>query len=717
MKFRFLLILAAMILLTLGAVSAQNNITDVILDDSSSQINVTFDEVMWQENLSDIDVSLPENTTGDFSIRIDDEVIYNRTITEKSFKVPIKLPKRNPELYVAIYPPIDCRYYKVTAFLNDTDLNINRTLKVMKYSPEYNTLHFPQEILQNDEYFGLIVFPRSADGEVEFYIDDEMFNRTHARPVIYWKDNPFSKLALGNHTFRIIYKGDKYYRPFNRSFNFTVVNAVITIPDPVNIGHDDCISVRSHTDGNVKVYLDDLLISDSMTENGDFILSLEGYLKYTNREVRVVFSNKDFTRTKTSPISMTYDFDVYIPGFAYGEKNVIDITLPDTLNNNILTILVDGVNYPFKRSEGISNNVIDVDVSALSAGNHSMTIDYKGDARFYPLTRTYNFTVDYLISAPYDIVFKDSSKVYLRLPSDAGGVLVVDVDGAYFGSQKLANGYAEVKIDMLAPGKHDLFLRYDGSDYDVGDVKTTVYVGVKISLTYRFTAGEDRYITVEVPKTTGGYVIFDVDGRMYKVGIIDGTAGLSLKNLKVGEHDIYIDYYGDDGAKDLSNWRVVTVYKPKMKFMISEASFKGINVKMKLVAKNGQVLANKKVTLKLNGKTYTVKTNRKGILTFKKSMKLKNKRCTLTIIYLGYKVVKKLKVMPIVLKVTKTKKKLTVKATISKKAKNKRVVVKINSKKYLIKTNGKGIAKLTIKKPKTIRSISATYLKSTVRVQ
>lgn len=86
----------------LTCVDAADNVTDdnitqsdVICQppDISDDINVTFNETMWEENLSDIDVELPENASGDFCIKINDEAIYNNTITNHSFKVPIKLPK------------------------------------------------------------------------------------------------------------------------------------------------------------------------------------------------------------------------------------------------------------------------------------------------------------------------------------------------------------------------------------------------------------------------------------------------------------------------------------------------------------------------------------------------------------------------------------------------------------------------------------------------
>ena len=716
-----------LLFVSMASVCASDNVTDgnstqsdVIAQsqDITGDINVTFDEKMWEENLSDISVELPDEASGEFCIKINDEEIYNETITDHSFKVPIKLPKPKYAFIINIYPPMDFKVYRVSAFYNGIDLNINRTLKVMDNPPEYENIRFPEEILQNRDHQVIIIFPRSANGIVEFYVDDELIERTSARPLFAWENDPFSNRELGNHTARISYLGDDYYRPFNKSFNFTVTNVKISIPKVINISHDDCIAVEASTTSSatVKVFLDDRMIANSRIYDGEFIMSLEKYIRYTDREIKVVFEGKNLSRTKTQALNMTYDFDVWPLTFTYGDKNTFDIMLPDSLNNNLLTVTINGTRYPFRHSPQMANNEIEVDVSSLDSGEYVLVVSFAGDEKYYPLTRSYNLTVSYQFHIPYEVEYLDSSKVQLNLPGDANGNLIVYVDGKLFSSVKLAKGHASVKIDSFAPGEHDITVRYDGNDYNMSDVNTSFYILPKISLDYRFTAGEDKYVTVEVPKTTGGYVIFGIDDREYKVYIKNGIARLSLKNLNAGEHDIFIDYYGDDGFEDLSNWRVVTVSKAKISTISCEATFKGVSVKVKLLTRNGKPLVSKKVTLKFNGKTYRVKTNKKGILTFKKSMKLKKKSYSLKIYYMGAKLTKKLKTKPVSLKVSKTKRKLTVKAAINKKIKNRIVKIKVNSKRFTVRTNAKGIAKLTIKKPKRIARISATYQKNTVYV-
>ena len=60
------------------------------------------------------------------------------------------------------------------------------------------------------------------------------------------------------------------------------------------------------------------------------------------------------------------------------------------------------------------NNIVELDISKLDAGNYTLVVSYPGDGRFSPLTKTVNFTVDYKINTPYHVEFKDGFVIYLN---------------------------------------------------------------------------------------------------------------------------------------------------------------------------------------------------------------------------------------------------------------------------------------------------------------
>ena len=655
--------------------------------DSRDDVNISFDEQMYEKDLGEINVDLGDDVSGEFCILIDEEVIYNETITDSHFKVPVVLPKKSYELIVNIWPGIDCRRYKVNAFLNGEDLNINKTLQVMKLPPDYSYLHFQDEVLTTNDH-QIFVFPRSANGIVEIWLDGVLLNKTKAQPIIYFNK---LNLTLGNHSWKVLFYNDTYYNDFNATANFSAVNVKIQIPQILNITHDDCISVESiYKGGTVKTYIDGMLINTSKVEDKYFVLCLEQYLKKDSHEVKVIYENGKVKREKTQSISIVYDFDLLSEYFIYGEDNIIEIILPDTLNNKLLTVEINGTKYAFKRPAYAGNNIIEINISKLQAGNYSMHISYPGDDRFEAKDEIINFTVNYNIISPDYVEYKDTSFVYLNLPEDAHGNLVVYMDDKLFGNVTLKNGYAKIRVDTLLPGFHSMKVGYSGDDYEVEEYETLIHAAGRMTVSYSFTAGQNKYVVYDMPESSGGYVVFTINGKEHKVNVKNGRAMYSLKNLKAGDYEICIDYYRN-GELISGDYADIEVKKSKIKILSYKMSSKSIKVKIKL---NKPMKTT--VYAKFMGKTYKIKTNSKGIGTFKKSLKIKKSKKSIKFSHLGSKLTKKLYKPN--LKVTKSKKKMTLKTIVN--IKGIKVRFKAGKKTYTVKTNSRGIAKISMKKPK-----------------
>ena len=655
--------------------------------DSRDDVNISFDEQMYEKDLGEINVDLGDDVSGEFCILIDEEVIYNETITDSHFKVPVVLPKKSYELIVNIWPGIDCRRYKVNAFLNGEDLNINKTLQVMKLPPDYSYLHFQDEVLTTNDH-QIFVFPRSANGIVEIWLDGVLLNKTKAQPIIYFNK---LNLTLGNHSWKVLFYNDTYYNDFNATANFSAVNVKIQIPQILNITHDDCISVESiYKGGTVKTYIDGMLINTSKVEDKYFVLCLEQYLKKDSHEVKVIYENGKVKREKTQSISIVYDFDLLSEYFIYGEDNIIEIILPDTLNNKLLTVEINGTKYAFKRPAYAGNNFIEINISKLQAGNYSMHISYPGDDRFEAKDKIINFTVNYNIISPDYVEYKDTSFVYLNLPEDAHGNLVVYMDDKLFGNVTLKNGYAKIRVDTLLPGFHSMKVGYSGDDYEVEEYETLIHAAGRMTVSYSFTAGQNKYVVYDMPESSGGYVVFTINGKEHKVNVKNGKAMYSLKNLKAGDYEICIDYYRN-GELISGDYADIEVKKSKIKIISYKMSSKSIKVKIKL---NKPMKTT--VYVKFMGKKYKIKTNSKGVGTFKKSLKIKKSKKSIKFSHLGSKLTKKLYKPN--LKVTKSKKKMTLKTIVN--IKGIKVRFKAGKKTYTVKTNSRGIAKISMKKPK-----------------
>ena len=172
----------------------------------------------------------------------------------------------------------------------------------------------------------------------------------------------------------------------------------------------------------------------------------------------------------------------------------------------------------------------------------------------------------------------------------------------------------------------------------------------------------------------------------------------------------------------------VDIYAPKVKIASAKLYTNGGTVKISVKNHRGKAMKSVYVTVKINGKTYKVKSNSKGIATLKFKAKLKHKTYKIRTTFRGASASKSLKAKHVIFlksfKVKKSARKLVLKATL-KQAKTpikyKKVTFTFNGKKYTAKTNKKGIAKITVKKSllkhlKTGKKVTckAAYLKDTV---
>ena len=454
-----------------GDIAAINDTETASSNEVVDNINITYDQQMWIENLSDIKVQLPDNANGTFCLKIGYLEVYNQTITNKTLIIPVKLPEpKFPYIIENIYPPRDCTNYKITAYYNGIELNNNQTLSVMKFPPNYEYWWgISDEILQyGRELWNNIMFPRSANGIVEIYLDGELINKTTVNgPYAQYDADKVRNLSLGNHTMKIIYYGDTYYHDDNRTLTFDVVNVKIDVPTNIYISHDDCVAVDilKNTSGKVNVYVDNVLIKTGKTDKiGSFIFSLEGYLKYNSSEVKVEFIGKDYSRTKVVPISIRYDFGYYDANsvFVYGEENIIELYLPDSLNNSILSVTINGTPFTFTHPEYIMNNLVEIDISKLKVGNYTIVISYPGDDKYVNRTEIYNFSVVYSKNPFIKIISSDIYTNLVNLKVElldnkceplANTEITLRINGVNIKATTDKNGIAKIKSSMKLKSK------------------------------------------------------------------------------------------------------------------------------------------------------------------------------------------------------------------------------------------------------------------------
>ena len=292
------------------------------------------------------------------------------------------------------------------------------------------------------------------------------------------------------------------------------------------------------------------------------------------------------------------------------------------------------------------------------------------------------------------------------------------------------NGEAKIKISQSKVGTYALDVSFDGDDIDYYGSSASSKVVVKFITTKIVSSNLNmipkmaEYYSITLKDASGNplagkKVTFKVNGKTYKKTTNSkGVAKVLLKFSKNKKtYKISIKFAGDKAYKAASKTNKILV---KYSSKTSKLSAPKVSIPPKTAKKytvtlkdaNGKGISKQKVIIKVNGKTYTKKTNSQGKASIKvKFSKLKNYKVSAT--YKGSKIYQKasasgkIKVAKTATKITApnvsilpnviSKYTITLKTGAGKVLSKQKVTIKVNEKTYTKTTNSKGQTSINVK--------------------
>ena len=379
-------------------------------------------------------------------------------------------------------------------------------------------------------------------------------------------------------------------------------------------------------------------------------------------EVKISNNNTEDIINTTSTKNVTIkELDA---GFTADAANIMvgkNATITVKINREYLGIIiinVDGENKTISITDGEGSYII----PGLSVGEYNYTISYMGDKRFASGNQTVRFNVTAKHDAGANITIPEKitgDGFDIVIGEGATGEILVTIDGNTT-SIPLVNGTAKVDLSKLAPGNHNITLRYDGDEnYGGFEKNATVTIAskepetvpVKIianDLTVQYSDGTKYTVTVygsDGNLAVNAPVVFKINGK--KVATVK-TNAKGVAALKITQtpktYKVTAEALGESVTKKLTVKQILTLKKVKVK-----RSAKKLVLKATLKKVKGKYLKGKKIVFKFKGKKYTAKTNKKGVakVTIKKKVlkKLKKgKKVTYSATYLKTTVKKTVKV-------------------------------------------------------------------------
>ena len=233
----------------------------------------------------------------------------------------------------------------------------------------------------------------------------------------------------------------------------------------------------------------------------------------------------------------------------------------------------------------------------------------------------------------------------------ANGKVLISVNGAEAVSYDLGeDGTLSIALSDLtdATGKLDIAVSfeetddYKGSSDTISTVLVVKTVTEKIDPVATSITASDITATAKIAKTLS-ITLKDANGNVLASKAVkvtvngktstvttdkNGVAKVTVNYAKAGTYYYTFTYLGDNDYKASLKPVKVTVNKQATKATFAKKTFKvkaTKKISFTLKDSKGKAIAKKKITFKVNGKTYTAKTNSKGVATVKIVIKKKGK--------------------------------------------------------------------------------------------
>jgi hypothetical protein len=285
-------------------------------------------------------------------------------------------------------------------------------------------------------------------------------------------------------------------------------------------------------------------------------------------------------------------------------------------------------------------------------------------------------------------------EVAISYATNSNGTVTIKVNGQKINGTKFTPNSKGSHIVTVEVAENDYYKA--ASNETTFIVEKTIAAVVIIPIT-NVVVGQE--VTINYNTNSNGTVTIKVNGQPKDSKFIPTKEGIYNVTVEVAENDYY------EAASNQTTLKVVGCVFKENKNLSPLYSAKAV-YKVLVICDGKAVGAGETVTIKFNGRTYSVKTDSKGYATLNLNTKVKPKTYTITAEYYGVKVSNKVTVKNIINaknnKVKRSKKvnnvKVSLKKVNGKYIKGKVLKIKFNKKTYKVKTNKKGTATWKVKK-------------------
>ena len=524
-------------------------------------------------------------------------------------------------------------YEIIVSYDGDNIYKANSTkanLTVNKISPNVNAEDI--EFKLGNEGILKITGPNDRQGNLFINIGDNTYKATLINGEA--KIN-VSHLNIGTYAVDIVYlENDKYY---GEEFpNIAQITVIDKFPTPLKV---DDLNINIGEDANIRVYnipedLNGKIITIAIEgvgshfaviKNGEAYSTFRGLTK-TSYVIVASYSGDD--NYKANSTKATLNVIKFIPKvsasnvtFIIGNEATLNIIGPDDYPGN-LNITIGNNTY----TATLINGSVNINISDLGVGQYNVNILYLENDKYYEWNFENIATVNVLDKIPTPLKIDDLTinageiaDINVTVPlSISGQSIIISVNSKVVESI-IINGIANAKFSDLPDGQYPIIAYYPGDSTHAANMtvatlnvnpKEKENATISIDAPTEAIEGNDVPVTVTLPEDATGTVTIGNEA----VPIINGTASTVLTNIPAGNTTVPITYSGDNKYNPIETEISINV-KESINIDAPDVTkyYHGPErLFITVTDSEGTPIANKPVSIIINGVTNNRTTNSKG---------------------------------------------------------------------------------------------------------
>lgn len=372
--------------------------------------------------------------------------------------------------------------------------------------------------------------------------------------------------------------------------------------------------------------LTDLFVIDSQSEGGPKNVSIIGSTFYVNGNENILLANGE---------NITSENIIKIADISIKNCTIIpiDLDIDSNIENTVL------LNIKSDRTLGKSNGAILVLNNKLNGAKSIKNNDFEVTTDF--VAQKTEIILNTILICPnmtiqtYDKSTNDTVNYYEVTLKDQNGAPIVNktlqigFNGKTYDKTTNEDGMAKLKLSLAYDGVYTFAIYFLGDEHYTSafEVSTVTIIKKNSTITaptvsYKVNAKTKTLTATLKDKNNKALankkVSFTVNGKTY-TGTTNakGVASVKITLAKKGTYTYTAKFAGDNIYNSISKKGKLTLNPLASALTVKKYTFKkSATKKIQVTLKSGKsVLKSKKVTLTINGKTYSAKTNTKGVAT------------------------------------------------------------------------------------------------------